>query len=144
MNTNKLLLIAVAATLGLAIACGESLEDILIDAVCDSDDDCAPKQNCYRTLYQQVAGGQGWCRNDSSCSRGTQPGCTCDQTGVEYSCRVTTESGVVPTTNNGNCECAYECTNGASGEKVCPQGLEAFEPEMPTGASCYCVIPGGL
>ena len=130
------------AACGALLACGTPLDELLLDALCEDSDDCAPGQECVRTAYQMVAGGQGWCRDNDSCSRGTQPGCACDQDGVTFSCMNSSESGVVASTNDSTCTCLYQCTTGSGGVDLCPQGLVAFEPEMPTAASCYCVPQG--
>lgn len=124
-------------SVGVAWGCGESLDDLLLDALCDTDDDCAPGQKCEPNYYQTQAGGQGWCRNDSSCAVGAQPGCACSQMGAERDCVGTTEPGVIPSEQSDNCFCLYAC-NESQWEGGCPGFLV---PSNLEDADCKCELP---
>ena len=64
---------------GLGVTVGACFDDELtLNTECDVGDDCGPGQTCTRTMYQLSIGEFGWCRPDSSCAVGEQPGCECD------------------------------------------------------------------
>ena len=150
MNKVKTGLLAGAALLGFAVACGTPLDELLLDALCLDDEDCAPSQNCVFTGYQVTGATLGWCRNDSSCSLGAQPGCGCKQgTGGVYDCQGTTEPTVTESVEGSDCGCVYPCSDINYGASGCPGGLSAYDPEDETptnpenhGAGCVCVIAG--
>ncbi len=128
-------------SVGVAWGCGESLDDLLLDALCDTDDDCAPGQKCIRTGYQATAGAQGWCRNDSSCSSGSQPGCECLLVGAEYQCDPTTELNITGSTSLEGCYCVFNCNTAVWPDNMgCPANLVA-DPGDGSSSDCKCVLP---
>lgn len=139
----KTLLLASGLAAGVALACGESLDDLLLDALCDDDGDCAPGQNCVRTEYQLVAGAQGWCRNDNSCAAGAQPGCACAQNGAVFECNPTTEQNIDINQPSAGCECQFVCNQNTWPGTGCPQNLTADMDSGTSGSQCVCVPNSG-
>lgn len=126
---------ALMAFIGLGASCGETPADILLDALCNSDDDCANSQTCVKTEYQQIAGGQGWCRESAGdCAVGEQPGCACRQEGVSYFCMSTTEP-VTADSEAPGCRCSFACdvNDDCPGGLVPDTGPDGTEP-------CVCVV----
>jgi hypothetical protein len=139
----RVLILVAAMALGVGLACGESLDELLLDALCNDDGDCAPGQTCFRTAYQVQAGAQGWCRNGDSCSTGTQPGCSCENVGATYGCTNTTESTLLESSSDESCECFYKCSSSEFPQTGCPGNLVASDMENLSASDCVCLYPGG-
>jgi len=72
----RLLIFLGALALGTTVgACFD--EDLTLDLDCQSADECAPSQTCFRTPHQEALGLDGWCRPEAACAEGSQPGCEC-------------------------------------------------------------------
>ena len=97
------LALVIAAAFGLACVDG----DEIINGLCDSGDDCWRDQTCVKTPAQQS--GLGWCRPDSGCAIGEQPGCRCktESGGVTGTC-----DGLAVVMDGDSCGCCEPCGSG--------------------------------
>ncbi len=120
MRRPTLYLAALAVGALLGGACLD--EDLTLNAECIDGEDCASSQTCVATPEQTQNGLNGWCRPNSDCAPGEQPGCVCD---------------------------AAQCTSSFDGisleaKPTCADltgtALDTCREEPPTVGDCICLI----